>query len=155
MNIEALPHITASHLVKSVDLNHHGTLYAGRMAEWVVEVGFMTARAALACPPENIVCVRLHGMDFRESVASGETIVLEGRMAYVGRSSLTVHVEARKLHAMQETKVPTDGLVTFVHIVEGQAVPHGLSIVPPETKQGKQLWAHIEAERAQLKNRPT
>ena len=29
------------HLVKSEDLNHHGTLYAGRNAEWFVEAGFI------------------------------------------------------------------------------------------------------------------
>ena len=26
-----------SHLIKSEDLNHHGTLFAGRTAEWLVE----------------------------------------------------------------------------------------------------------------------
>ncbi|NTU75550.1 MAG: acyl-CoA thioesterase, partial [Anaerolineaceae bacterium] len=31
------------HLVKSEDLNHHGTLYAGRTAEWFVESGFIAA----------------------------------------------------------------------------------------------------------------
>lgn len=34
-----------SHLVKSEDLNHHGTLFAGRTAEWLVEAGFVTAAA--------------------------------------------------------------------------------------------------------------
>ena len=28
-------------LVKSEDLNHHGTLFAGRTAEWFVESGFI------------------------------------------------------------------------------------------------------------------
>ena len=32
------------HLVKSEDLNHHGTLYAGRSAEWFVEAGFIPAQ---------------------------------------------------------------------------------------------------------------
>lgn len=27
-----------SHLIKSEDLNHHGTLFAGRTAEWLVEL---------------------------------------------------------------------------------------------------------------------
>ena len=31
------------HLVKSEDLNHHRTLYAGRTAEWFVETGFVAA----------------------------------------------------------------------------------------------------------------
>ena len=34
-----------SRLVKSEDLNHHGTLFAGRTAEWFVEAGFVSAAA--------------------------------------------------------------------------------------------------------------
>jgi len=41
-------------LVKSEDLNHHGTLFAGRSAEWFVEAGFIAAASVL--PPKNIVC---------------------------------------------------------------------------------------------------
>lgn len=33
-----------THLVKSEDLNHHGTLFAARMASWFVDAAF--ARAA-------------------------------------------------------------------------------------------------------------
>ena len=51
---------TNYHLVKSEDLNHHGTLYAGRCAEWFVESGFIAA--ATLTRPENIVCLKIHGM---------------------------------------------------------------------------------------------
>jgi len=35
MRPEQFSHITSSHMVKSSDLNHHGTLFAGRVAEWL------------------------------------------------------------------------------------------------------------------------
>jgi hypothetical protein len=34
-------------LVKSEDLNHHGTLFAGRTAEWFVESGFLPVFSGL------------------------------------------------------------------------------------------------------------
>ncbi len=146
MKIESFPRMTASHLVKSIDLNHHGTLFAGRMAEWLVEVGFMTARAALGCQPENIVCARLHGMDFRKSVGSGDTLILEGRVAYVGSSSLTVYVEARPFGV--STALPyTDGLVTFVHVIETRAAPHDLVVETPVEGETRDLWNRVLAER--------
>ena len=40
MGIQAL---SIYHLVKSEDLNHHRTLFAGRGAEWLVEAGFIAA----------------------------------------------------------------------------------------------------------------
>ena len=147
MKPEELPRITASHLVKSIDLNHHGTLFAGRMAEWLVEVGFITARAALACEPGDLVCVRLHGMDFRESINKGETLVLEGRVAHVGRSSITIYVEAYALRPAATRITSTDGFVTLVHVSEGRAIPHGLTVTPPEEPRARELWDHVVEER--------
>jgi len=147
MKIESLPRVTASHLVKSIDLNHHGTLFAGRMAEWLVEVGFMTAQAALERPPQNIVCARLHGMDFRQSIGSGATLVLEGRVAYVGTSSLTVYVEARPFGVPPTERPYTDGLVTFVHVIETRAAPHGLAVETPVAGEARALWDRVLAER--------
>jgi len=147
MKPEELPRITASHLVKSIDLNHHGTLFAGRMAEWLVEVGFITARAALACEPGALVCVRLHGMDFRESINKGETLVLEGRVAHVGRSSITIYVEAYALRPATPRSSSTDGFVTLVHVSGGQATPHGLTVTLPEEPQAREIWDHVVEER--------
>jgi acyl-CoA hydrolase len=152
MRIEDLPHITASHLVKSVDLNHHGTLFAGRMAEWLVETGFMTARAALSCSPDSLVCVHLHGMDFRRSVDKGATLILEGSAAHVGRTSITVHVEASVLESAGGRVVGTEGFATFVHVAEGQALPHALDVEPPETPLARQRWDKVVAARKQRRS---
>lgn len=149
MRIDDLPRITASHLVKSVDLNHHGTLFAGRMAEWLVETAFMAARAALGCAPENLVCISLHGMDFRRSVDKGATLILEGSTAHVGRTSITVHVTAAALESDGDRVVGTEGFATFVHIVEGRAVPHEIDVAPPETPEAQRRWDQVVAARQQ------
>ena len=52
-------------LVKSEDLNHHGTLFAGKTAMWFVESGFIAA--ASLTHPENIVCLNIHGMLFEKT----------------------------------------------------------------------------------------
>ena len=55
------PYIT-HHLVKSEDLHHHATLFAGRSAEWFVESRFIAADALLR--PKSIVCLKIHGMTY-------------------------------------------------------------------------------------------
>ena len=45
----------ATHLVKSEDLNHHGTLFAARTASWFVESAFIAAACEHGDPSE-IVC---------------------------------------------------------------------------------------------------
>nr|MBP8858314.1 acyl-CoA thioesterase [Anaerolineaceae bacterium] len=69
---------TTHHLIKSEDLNHHGTLYAGRSAEWFVESGF-TAAASL-CGPEHILCVMIHGMEFSHPVQLGEIVTFTSKI---------------------------------------------------------------------------
>ncbi|MEI3504030.1 MAG: acyl-CoA thioesterase [Anaerovoracaceae bacterium] len=64
-----------SHLVKSEDLNHHGTLFAGRTAEWLVEAGFITA-AAERGRPQDILCVNVHGFTFKKPVQKGDILTI-------------------------------------------------------------------------------
>ena len=47
-----------SHLVKSEDLNHHGTLFAGRTAEWLVERRFRNCRCRTRQTTGCSVCQR-------------------------------------------------------------------------------------------------
>jgi acyl-CoA hydrolase len=53
-------------MVKGEDLNHHGTLFAGRTAQWFVEAGFIAA--ASLTHPKNILCLKIHGMLFKKPV---------------------------------------------------------------------------------------
>ncbi|MDD2338206.1 MAG: hotdog domain-containing protein [Geobacteraceae bacterium] len=115
---------TTHRLIKNEDLNHHGTLYAGRSAEWFVEAGFIAA--ANLTKPENIVCLKIHGMTFIRPVHPGEIIVFESRIIMAGRSALHAHV---RMLAKDESVV--DGFITFVHVDhEGRARPHGITISP-------------------------
>jgi acyl-CoA hydrolase len=125
-------------LVKSEDLNHHGTLFAGRSAEWFVEAGFIAAASVL--PPKNIVCVKIHGLTFTKPIHAGEIVRFESKIVRTGTSSLTVYVQI--LVADLETPV-LRGFITFVHVDdEGQAAPHGLTLTL-ETEEDRML--HREA----------
>lgn len=112
------------HLVKSEDLNHHGTLYAGRTAEWFVESGFIAA--ASVTNPENIVCLKIHGMLFSRPVHRGEVVRFDSKIILAGRTRLVAHVA---IHTLGEPVV--EGFITFVHVdQDGRAVPHGIEITP-------------------------
>ena len=121
--MEPLINIT-NRLVKNEDLNHHGTLYAGRSAEWFVEAGFIAAAGLTR--PEDIVCLKIHGMTFLRPVRGGDVVSFESRIILAGRTSLHAHVLMR---AKGESVM--DGFITFVHVDrEGRARPHGIVITP-------------------------
>lgn len=115
------------HLVKGEDLNHHGTLFAGRGAEWFVESGFVAA--SNMTNPENTVCLNIHGLLFTRPVAKGSIIRYESKVVYAGRTSLVVYVKV--IMAKNEEIVLVDGFMTFIHVnKEGRSTPHGLVIEP-------------------------
>ena len=121
--MEPLANIT-NRLVKNEDLNHHGTLYAGRSAEWFVEAGFIAAAGLTR--PEDIVCLKIHGMTFTRPVRGGDVVTFESRIILAGKSSLHAHVRM-----LTKGEQVMDGFITFVHVDrEGRALPHGIVITP-------------------------
>ncbi|HVN55540.1 MAG TPA: hotdog domain-containing protein [Anaerolineaceae bacterium] len=115
---------TNYHLVKSEDLNHHGTLYAGRCAEWFVESGFIAA--ASLTRPENIVCLKIHGMTFARVVHLGDVACFLSRIVLTGRTRLVANVQ---MSVGDEGVI--NGFITFIHVdLEGKPLPHGIEIVP-------------------------
>jgi len=113
-------------LVKSEDLNHHGTLFAGRTAEWFVESGFIAATTLL--DPKNIVCLKVHGMYFSKPVKPGEILTFSSKIAYTGKSSLVAHIEVLK---KTQEKPIVSGFVTFIHVDENtKPIPHHVEITP-------------------------
>ena len=110
--------------VKNEDLNHHGSLYAPREADWFAEAGLMAAARYL--PPKNVTFVKIHGMDFKRPVRLGETIDYEAKAVLAGTTSLTVHVEARV-----GGEHVSGGFITFVNVDEqGRKLPHGITLEP-------------------------
>ena len=117
------------HLVKSEDLNHHGTLFAGRTAEWFVEASFVAAACAVG-NPEYIVCVNIHGLEFKSPIHKGDVIHIKSKVVYVGKTSLIIHA---RIHSESDINVyPIDGFMTFVSVdLEGKKRPHGLTLDEP------------------------
>ena len=115
--------IRVSRLVKPQELNHHGTLFAGRMSEWFVENCFICAARATG-RPENIVCVNLHGLSFRKPAKNGDIVDIESMVVRAGRTSFTVY--GRITLNGSEGKV-CEGYVTFTFVDENnKPIPHGL-----------------------------
>lgn len=130
------PVFITQRLVKSEDLNHHGTLFAGRSAEWVIESGFVAA--ADHVPPQSLVCVKLHGMHFAKPARAGEVICFESKVVFAGRTSFTTYTRVYKRG--HEKHFMVDGFITFVHVSHHtQPKPHGVVIVP-KTAEDKRLY---------------
>lgn len=116
-------HVT-NHMVKGDDLNHHGTLFAGKMAMWFVEAGFIAA--ASLKNPESIVCMNIHGMLFMKPIHNGSIIRFESKVVLTGRTSLVSYV---KVVDNSSEDFLVDGFITFIHVDKDvRRIPHGIII---------------------------
>lgn len=119
----ALEALKTCRLIKSEDLNHHGTLFAGRCAEWFVESGFIAVAAKL--DPRTVVCLKIHGMEFLHPVTLGSVLTFESRIVATGRSTIVVYVKS--FESKTPDRIYSDGFITFCHVDEHtHACPHGL-----------------------------
>ena len=128
---------TIHHLVKHEDLNHHGTLYAGRTAEWFVEAGFIAASSLLT--PDSTVCLQIHGMTFSRPVHLGEVARFQSRVVFSGRSKLVSYIKMDTAGGLV-----VEGFITFIHVdANGKVLPHGI-VIEPETEEEKDLYQRAE-----------
>jgi len=122
-------------LVKSEDLNHHGTLFAGRCAEWFVEAGFVAVTQFL--PVHQVVCLKLHGMEFLSPIKPGDVIRLESSVAYAGKSTIMSYV---KIVNRKTESIACEGFMTFCHVDEHtKPTPHNIQIIP-DTEEDLELY---------------
>lgn len=135
---------TTYRLVKSEDLNHHGTLFAGRTAEWFVESGFVAASAIIN--PKNIICLKIHGMHFSKSVKLGDTIFFTSKIVYCGKTSIIAHVSVCTINCVKNL---VDGFITFVHVnEETKPIPHGLEMIAKN-----EIDKQLQIQAVNLKNK--
>ena len=131
-----------SHLVKSEDLNHHGTLFAGRSAEWLVEAAFVAA-ASQHGRPQDVLCVNIHGFTFTKPVEKGDIITFFSKVAKVGKTSITVYVKATsEIHGTTHV----DGFITFVCVEPDtkRKRAHGIVMDEPQDEEEAEIRARAE-----------
>jgi acyl-CoA hydrolase len=122
--IEPIP-VYTTRLVKSEDLNHHGTLFAGRTAEWFVESGFVSVATLLN--PSQVVCLKIHGMFFTKPALPGEILKFTSKVIHTGKTSLISYIEVFKNNS---EFCFVNGFITFVFVdAREKSTPHGIEIL--------------------------
>ena len=122
---EDMLELAIPHLVKPEDLNHHGTLFAGQMARWLIEAGLILS-SRLTGKPEDIVCVQLNAMTFKKPVNNGNLIEIQTMVSYLGSTSLMVYSQV--LREPETIPVITNS-ATFVTVdKDGRPYMHGLKL---------------------------
>lgn len=118
----------SSRLVRSQELNHHHTLYAGRLTEWFVESCFICAGKETG-RPENLVCLKIHSLLVKHPTHDGDIIDFENLVVRSGKTSLTVYGRVRS--ATKGVQV-AEGFITFIFVDQSKhPTPHHILLDEP------------------------
>ena len=85
--------LIATHVVKAFNLGVHGNLFGGTILSWIDEAGAVySSEEALST---NMVTVAMDKVEFIKPVKLGRMVKIYGDTISVGKTSITVQIEAR------------------------------------------------------------
>jgi len=108
--------------VKPEDLNPNGTLFGGRLLEWIDEEAALYAIIQLENP--RTVTKYMSEIDFRASAIKGDIIEIGLEVVKFGTASLTLRCEVRN-KMTREVIITIDRIVMVGLGEDGKATPHG------------------------------
>lgn len=108
-------------LVRNTHINGNKRLFGGSLMQWIDTVGGVVARRHSG---REVTTACVDNLQFRSAVVINSTVVLVGKMTYVGRSSMEVRVDTfmESLSGIR-TLVNTAYLVFVALDDEGKPVP--------------------------------
>ena len=116
-------------IVMTKDIGIHGNLFGGLLMSWLDEAG--ASLATEYCRTPYMVTLKVGELIFNKAVKSGNHLRIYGKVSQVGKTSITILLEARRLnlYSGDEVLVCNTSLV-FVRVDEdGQATPIDKNIV--------------------------
>ncbi len=78
------------HIVMPGDCNQYFRLFGGQLVQWIDTVAAVAARRHSCCA---VTTASIDRLDFLASASLNDLIVLQGRILYVGRTSMLVAVD--------------------------------------------------------------
>ncbi len=128
-NSQKMTHLSTK-MCMTKDIGVHGNLFGGSLISWLDEVA--ATWSCTLCRNPNMVTVKIDEMVFERPVKVGNQVSIYGKVQAVGKSSITLYVEARtKNFYSGEEELVCSTIFIFVRIGEsGKPVA-----INPEVKE--------------------
>lgn len=108
--------------VKPEDLNPNGTLFGGRLLEWIDEEAALYSIIQLENP--RTVTKFMSEINFMSSAKKGDIVEIGIEVVGFGKSSLSLSCEVRN-KMTRETIITIDKIIMVSLGTDGKPVPHG------------------------------
>lgn len=128
------------------DMNGYNRLFGGRLMEWIDIVASVVARRHSG---RNVTTAVVDTLTFRAPAHLNDTVILCGRITYVGRTSMEVCVETYVEHLDSSRTLINTAYVIIIAIDENEK-PVEVPRLKLETEEEKSEWMLAE-KRAEIR----
>ena len=128
------------------DMNGYNRLFGGRLMEWIDIVASVVARRHSG---RNVTTAVVDTLTFKAPAHLNDTVILCGRITYVGRTSMEVCVETYVEHLDSSRTLINTAYVIIIAIDENEK-PVEVPRLKLETEEEKAEWILAE-KRAEIR----
>lgn len=128
------------------DMNGYNRLFGGRLMEWIDIVASVVARRHSG---KNVTTAVVDTLTFKAPAHLNDTVILCGRITYVGRTSMEVCVETYVENLDSSRTLINTAYVIIIAIDENEK-PTEVPRLRLETEEEKAEWALAE-KRAEIR----
>lgn len=128
------------------DMNGYNRLFGGRLMEWIDIVASVVARRHSG---KNVTTAVVDTLTFKAPAHLNDTVILCGRITYVGRTSMEVCVETYVEHLDSSRTLINTAYVIMIAIDENEK-PVEVPRLRLETEEEKAEWSLAE-KRAEIR----
>ncbi len=129
-------------------INGQGRLFGGRLLEWIDTVAAVVGRRHSEC---NVITAAIDNLQFKEGAYLNDTLVLIGRMTYVGNTSMEVRVDTYVEELSGIRKLINHAYLVMVAL-DGNGIPTKVPGLIIETENERAEWEGGE-KRSELRKK--
>mgnify|MGYP002282633531 CR=1 FL=1 len=132
-------------------INGFNRLFGGKLVEWIDVVAGVVARRHSNC---NVTTAQIDSLHFKGPAYTNDTVVLSGRITYVGRTSMEVRVDTFVESLKGERRMINRAYLVMVALDEEER-PVAVPRLILETEEDQQEWQAGERRNLLRKQRRT
>ncbi len=133
------------HIVMAGDLNDSGRLFGGVLLRWIDETAGIVGRRHAQM---NVTTGTIENLRFLKGAYIKDTVIVSGKVTYVGNASMEVKVESYVEHIDGGRELINIAYLTMVGMGDDDR-PHRLPRLILTSDEERQEWRMAEERRAQ------
>lgn len=131
------------HIIRPTDLNSAGRLYGGALMSWIDEVAALVAKRHSQM---NVTTASVDNLRFLRGAFMKDVVVIQGKLVYVGTTSMEIKVETCVEHLNGERELVNRAFLTCVGL-DGAGKPAKVPELILETDEERAEWQQAKARK--------